>query len=69
MEPMFLAEVVSTSSGQDTRETIYSILNKRRAHVIFEEPKPGAPLLIMRIEIPAMEIVGFETDLRTHTMG
>lgn len=37
--------------------------------MIFEEPKPGAPILVMRIEIPAMEIFGFETDLRTHTMG
>ena len=42
---------------------------RRRAHVIFEEAKPGSPLHVLKVEIPAMEIFGFETDLRTHTMG
>jgi len=37
--------------------------------VIFEEAKPGSPLSILKIEIPGIESFGFETDLRTHTMG
>lgn len=42
---------------------------RRRAHVIFSESKPGSPLTVLRVEIPGMETFGFETDLRTHTMG
>ena len=42
---------------------------KRRAHVIAEEPKGGTPFHNLKIEIPALEIFGFETDVRTATMG
>ena len=42
---------------------------RRRAHITFEEPKPGTPLHVLRIEIPALEIFGFETDIRTATLG
>lgn len=42
---------------------------RRRAHVTHEEPKPGTPLHILRIEIPVIESFGFETDLRTATLG
>jgi 116 kDa U5 small nuclear ribonucleoprotein component len=42
---------------------------RRRAHVTFEEPKAGTPLHVLRIEIPAIESFGFETDLRTATLG
>ncbi len=66
MEPIYLAEVLCP---QDCVETIYAILMRRRAHVTFEEPKPGTPLHVLRIEIPAIESFGFETDLRTATLG
>jgi len=42
---------------------------RRRAHVIQEEPKPGTPLHSYKIEIPVIESFGFETDLRTATVG
>jgi translation elongation factor EF-G len=42
---------------------------RRRAHVTHEEPKPGTPLHMLRIEIPVIESFGFETDLRTATLG
>jgi len=45
------------------------VLIRRRAHVIFEEAKPGSPFHVLKIEIPGIESFGFETDLRTHTMG
>jgi U5 small nuclear ribonucleoprotein component len=48
---------------------VYNVLIRRRAHVIFEEAKPGSPLHVLKIEIPAIESFGFETDLRTLTMG
>ena len=37
--------------------------------MVFEEPKPGSPLYSLKVEIPAIESFGFETDLRTHTVG
>jgi len=66
MEPLVLAEVWCPG---DCREAIYNVLLRRRAHVVYEEPKPGSPLYIMRIEIPAIESFGFETDIRSHSMG
>lgn len=66
MEPVLLAEV---QCPQDCVDVIYNILLKRRAHVIFEEPKAGTPFHILKIEIPALESFGFETDIRTATVG
>ena len=54
---------------QDCLETIYSILMRRRAHVTHEEPKAGTPFHCLRIEIPVIESFGFETDLRTSSLG
>ncbi len=42
---------------------------RRRAHVVFEQPKAGTPLHTYRLEIPVIESFGFETDLRTATLG
>lgn len=66
MEPIYQAEVVCP---QDCIEAIYNVLLRRRAHVTSEEPKPGSPLYVLKIEIPGIESFGFETDLRTHTVG
>ena len=66
MEPINLAEIMCP---QDCIEVIYSILMKRRAHVIHEEPKAGTPLHALRVEIPVIESCGFETDLRSATLG
>jgi U5 small nuclear ribonucleoprotein component len=66
MEPVLQAEI---TCPQDCIEPIYNVLIRRRAHVTYEEPKPGSPLYTLRVEIPAVESFGFETDLRTHTMG
>ena len=61
-----VAEVMCPS---DCCEVIYTILLKRRAHVIHEEPKGGTPFTVLKIEIPALESFGFETDIRTATVG
>ena len=66
MEPIYLAEVLTP---QDCIEAIYNVLIRRRAHVIFEEAKPGSPMHVLKIEVPGIESFGFETDLRTHTQG
>ena len=66
LEPILVAEVISPP---DCLEIIYNILLKRRAHVVKEELKGGTPFTILTIEIPALESFGFETDLRTATIG
>lgn len=66
MEPFYLAEIYCP---QDAVEAVYNVLIRRRAHVVFEEPKPGSPLYTLKVEIPVIESFGFETDLRTHTVG
>jgi U5 small nuclear ribonucleoprotein component len=32
-------------------------------------PKPGTPHYIIKATIPCIETLGFETDLRAHTVG
>lgn len=66
MEPVNMGEILCP---QDCLEAIYSILMRRRAHVTHEEPKAGTPFHCLRIEIPVIESFGFETDLRTSSLG
>ena len=66
MEPILLAECICP---QDCIEAVYNVLLRRRAHVTSEEPLPGTPLSVLKIEIPCIESFGFETDIRTHTIG
>jgi U5 small nuclear ribonucleoprotein component len=66
MEPVNVVEILCP---QDCVQVIYTILMKRRAHVTHEEPKPGTPFHSLRVEIPVIESFGFETDLRTATLG
>ena len=66
MEPVKVAEVMCP---QDCVDVIYTILLRRRAHVVSEEPKGGTPFHTLKIEIPALESFGFETDIRTATVG
>lgn len=66
MEPVYEAEV---HCPQDCVEVVNTLLLRRRAHAVSCLPLPGTPHHVMRVEIPAMEIFGFEVDVRTHTMG
>mmetsp|Transcript_24452 Transcript_24452/g.24036 ORF Transcript_24452/g.24036 Transcript_24452/m.24036 type:complete len:146 (-) Transcript_24452:19-456(-) len=66
MEPYFVTEIVCP---HDCIEAIYNVLIRRRAHVTSEEPKPGSPMTVLIVELPVVESFGFETDLRTHTLG
>ncbi|KAA6359697.1 MAG: putative 116 kDa U5 small nuclear ribonucleoprotein component, partial [Streblomastix strix] len=51
----------------DCVEPAYSVLGKRRGHVLAERPLPGSPLFAVDLYIPSLESFGFETDLRAHT--
>ena len=66
MEPIYHAEIMCP---QDCVQVIYNILLKRRAHVFFEEARPGTPFHTLKVEIPVLDSFGFETDIRTATVG
>jgi 116 kDa U5 small nuclear ribonucleoprotein component len=66
MEPIYEVEIQSPA---DCMSAIYTVLSKRRGHVVSDAPKPGTPVYTVKALIPAIETFGFETDLRYHTQG
>jgi len=66
MEPIFSVEIQAPA---DTIAPIYTVLGRRRGHVISEAPMPGTPLTKLKALIPTIDSYGFETDLRTHSQG
>ena len=50
-------------------KAVYNVLARRRGHVVAEVAKPGTPLYTVQAYLPVIDSFGFETDLRTHTMG
>jgi U5 small nuclear ribonucleoprotein component len=53
----------------DCVAAVYTVLSRRRGHVTRDAPKPGSPLYTVKAFIPVLDANGFETDLRTATMG
>ena len=66
MEPLLIGII---TCPEDCIEHIYNILLRRRAHVVHQEALDGTPMHILHVEIPAIESFGFETDVRTQTVG
>eukprot|EP00455_Lapot_gusevi_P035988 TRINITY_DN3993_c0_g1_i8.p1 TRINITY_DN3993_c0_g1~~TRINITY_DN3993_c0_g1_i8.p1 ORF type:complete len:371 (-),score=104.64 TRINITY_DN3993_c0_g1_i8:119-1231(-) len=66
MEPIYYAEIQSPA---DCVKAIYNVLARRRGHVVSELPKAGTPLYTVQAYLPVIDSFGFETDLRTHTLG
>mmetsp|Transcript_31387 Transcript_31387/g.102363 ORF Transcript_31387/g.102363 Transcript_31387/m.102363 type:complete len:994 (+) Transcript_31387:69-3050(+) len=66
MEPIFSVEVQTPA---DCMSAIFTVLSKRRGHVMADLPKPGTPVYSVKAMLPAIESFGFETDLRYHTQG
>jgi U5 small nuclear ribonucleoprotein component len=66
MEPILFTEIQAPA---DAIKAIYNVLQRRRGHVTAEVPMPGTPLFSVHAYLPAIESFGFETDLRTHTLG
>ena len=66
MEPLY---AVSMTGPADSVSAIYTVLSRRRGHVLSDSPLPGSPLYQVRGLIPVVDSVGFETDLRIHTQG
>ena len=66
MEPYLISEIVSPA---DCVAAVYTVLARRRGHVTSDQPIAGSPLYTIKAFIPAIDSIGFETDLRTHTQG
>lgn len=66
MEPVFAVEAQCPA---DAIQPIFSILQRRRGHVVSDAPIPGTPFYKVHGYIPAMDSFGFETDVRVHTQG
>ncbi len=66
MEPIYEVEV---STPQDGIAAVYTILAKRRGHVVQDTPKPGSTLYTVKAYVPVVDANGFETDLRIATQG
>ena len=66
MEPYLICEICAPA---DCVAAVYTVLARRRGHVVSDQPISGSPLYTIKAYIPAIDSFGFETDLRTHTQG
>jgi len=66
MEPLYS---VSMLGPADSVSALYTVLARRRGHVLADAPVPGTPLYRVNGLIPVIDSFGFETDLRIHTQG
>jgi len=66
MEPVYLVEIQCPERAVGG---IYGVLNRRRGHVIAEEPRLGTPLYNVKAYLPVNESFGFTADLRANTAG
>jgi 116 kDa U5 small nuclear ribonucleoprotein component len=66
MEPVYTCAMTGPA---DSVASLYTVLLKRRGHVLSDGPIAGTPLYAARALIPVIDSFGFETDLRIHTQG
>ncbi|KAL9608932.1 MAG: hypothetical protein Q9167_006255 [Letrouitia subvulpina] len=66
LEPMYL---LSATGPADSVAAIYTVLSRRRGHVISDGPIAGTPLYGVRGLVPVIDSFGLETDVRIHTQG
>ncbi|KAG8527110.1 uncharacterized protein KY384_008539 [Bacidia gigantensis] len=66
MEPLY---TVSMTGPADSVSSLYTVLSKRRGHVLSDGPIAGTPLYSVRGLLPVIDSFGFETDARIHTQG
>ena len=66
MEPVYSCTMLGPSS---VVSSLYTVLARRRGHVLSDAPVPGTPLYSVKGLIPVIDSFGFETDLRIHTHG
>lgn len=66
LEPVYLTEIQAPA---DCVQAIYPVLSRRRGHIVQDTPKPGTPFYTIKAYIPVIDSFGFETDLRSYTLG
>ena len=66
MEPVY---AVHMTGPADSISGLYTVLMKRRGHVISDGPVAGTPLYAAKALLPVIDSFGFETDLRIHSQG
>ncbi|KAI9783457.1 MAG: hypothetical protein M1816_001381 [Peltula sp. TS41687] len=66
MEPVYSC---SMTGPADSVTSLYTVLGRRRGHVLSDGPIAGTPLYQVKGLIPVIDSFGFETDLRIHTQG
>ena len=66
MEPIYACTMLGPANAVSD---LYTVLARRRGHVLQDAPVPGTPLYSVKGLIPVIDSFGFETDLRIHTQG
>jgi U5 small nuclear ribonucleoprotein component len=66
MEPVYECSMIGPA---DAVSSVYTVLARRRGHVLQDGPIAGTPLYQVKGLIPVIDSFGFETDLRIHTQG
>jgi 116 kDa U5 small nuclear ribonucleoprotein component len=66
MEPVYAVEILAPAN---CISVIYTVLARRRGHVVQDMPRPGTPLHTVKALLPVIDSFGFETDLRIQTQG
>ncbi|KAF2675426.1 U5 small nuclear ribonucleoprotein component [Microthyrium microscopicum] len=61
LEPVYAASMVGSA---DAVASMYTVLARRRGHVLSDGPVAGTPLYRVQGLIPVIDSFGFETDLR-----
>lgn len=66
MEPVYGVNMLGPANAVSA---LYTVLARRRGHVLSDAPVPGTPLYSVKGLVPVIDSFGFETDLRIHTQG
>jgi len=66
MEPIYSVHMTGPA---DSISGLYTVLMKRRGHVVSDGPVAGTPLYAAKALLPVIDSFGFETDLRIHSQG
>ncbi|KAH0544199.1 hypothetical protein FGG08_001644 [Glutinoglossum americanum] len=66
MEPVYSCIMTGPA---DSVSSLYTVLARRRGHVLSDGPIAGTPLYLVKGLIPVIDSFGFETDVRIHTQG
>ncbi|KAF2155797.1 P-loop containing nucleoside triphosphate hydrolase protein [Myriangium duriaei CBS 260.36] len=66
MEPIYSCSMIGPANAVGS---FYTVLARRRGHVLQDVPIAGTPLYTVKGLIPVIDSFGFETDLRMHSQG